>query len=86
MTGHQQNSRAPLVAFGSETRLAENTSGLAKTGGRSTDSSIAIMSKIVEHLLLTSELKIGCDNPTSGSRVMAGKHSRVGQSLWKEHR
>jgi len=38
----------------------ENTSGLSKTGGWSTDSSKALLSKIAEHLMLPLELKTGC--------------------------
>jgi hypothetical protein len=37
-----------------------NGSGMAKTGGRSKDSSKALMNKIAEHLMLPYELKTGC--------------------------
>jgi hypothetical protein len=57
----------------------ENTSGLAKTGGMSTDSSKALMIKLAEHLMLPLTLKTGCQSP-SDSGVMAGKHFRVGQN------
>jgi hypothetical protein len=38
----------------------ENTSGYAKTGGRSTDSARALLSEIAEHLMLPPGLKTGC--------------------------
>jgi hypothetical protein len=63
----------------------ENTSGLAKTGGRSTDSSNALMSKIAEYLMLHFILKTGCRSHfrfrTYGGKTLPGSPKLVEGAL-----
>jgi len=50
-------------------------------GGRSTDSSKALISKIVEHLMLSSELKTGCGSNfrfrSYGGKIFPGWRKQV---------
>jgi hypothetical protein len=54
---------------------------LVEAGGRSTDSSKALMSKIVEHFMLSSELKTGCGSHfrfrSNGGKTLPGWRKQV---------